>query len=631
MKKLFFYAVAALAMLASCKKAEVNDTPVTPVDDSKPVAMQFSASSPSFTVTKTKAAVDEWNATDGTPVFIYGIIPSYGTDTDDNTNPIVINNYSTVVKNQTDKLDVYADPTNSVPYFYTEGVTYDFYGYHLGGASKGEFSAEYNAIAIPVTIDGSHDLMYARAEKSEDIKKATSDVVLEGDAYSSWAARRGVHPTLVFNHALSRFNFEVIGMNEKAEKVTITGIKMTGMSDTGTLTVVGETRGFAADAIAEGTTGVDLVLKNADDGDYDEEQVINGTSFIAGNGSCLMVAPDLAEVNVVVSMVNNEYDSPLTDYNFTVEASDVVLEGEPAGLQKFEAGKAYKITIKVYGPEEIQIYAQLTDWVEGGDYTYDPDQRPSEGTVTGVTANLLSVDASAGTVTYGYVAKDGLTVQAALTNSADAPTDDADWTTATTTKSQSLYITFDVSNYEGLYHHVRYAETPAEEGAAIDWTTAESTSTNVSEEVAEEAGAVEETPGEGEEGEGGTTPESVTITETAVLVAGDKDAYDAFYSGSSAPSYEDAVEGGTLPWVGFKFDAFEEEVTLNITLTYDGVQKTFNTPVGGEWYSRSEDNLTATVVVPAEITIISFEAVAELGFEEGETPDVSKVAFTVTK
>lgn len=625
MKKLFFYAVAALAMLASCKKAEVNDTPATPVDDSKPVAMQFSASSPSFTVTKTKAAVDEWNATAGTPVFIYGIIPSYGADADDNTNPIVINNYPTVVKNETDKLDVYADANNSVPYFYTEGVTYDFYGYHLGTAAIGDdgISAAYNAITIPVTIDGSHDLMYAMAEKSEDIKKATSDVVLEGDAYSSWAARRGVHPTLVFNHALSRFNFEVIGMNEKAENVTITGIKMTGMSNTGTLTVVGETRGFAADAIADGATGVDLVLKNADDTEYTSQVVDYNNAFIAGNGSCLMVAPDLAEVNVVVSMVNNEYnDSPLTDYNFTVNASDVVLEGEPAGLQKFEAGKAYKITIKVYGPEEIQIYAQLTDWVEGGDYTYDPDQRPSEDSVTGVTANLLSVDASAGTVTYGYVAADGLTVQAALTNSATAPTDDADWTTANTTKSQSLYITFDVSNYEGLYHHVRYAETPAE--GEISWTGVTPTSTNVSEEVAEEAGAVEETPGEGE-----TTPESVTITQTAVLA--EENAYNDFYSGTTAPSYADALAGGTLPWVGFKLNPFEEEVTLNITLTYDGSPMPFNEPANSDWYTRSNDNLTATVVLPAGITSISFEAVAELGFEAGVMPDATKVLFTVTK
>lgn len=415
MKKLFFYAAAAVAMLASCQKNEIASVPVQTIDDSKAAAILFGIDAPALTVTPAvKGAVDAW---DSTKVFVYGIkeernanleVLALGAGRYDFSD-ILINDYETFA-NPTrvtefeglSALAVYADKTTEMPYYYAEGETYDFFGYHLGGAYAGAADkTATDVITYPVTIYGNNDVMVAHTVRKNDVKKADAvHGVLESDLYSAWAARRAVQPTLKFKHALTRFNFIVKGEGNAAggkddfSQVTITGIKLADMATEGTLTVVGDTAalGFVADYTANLDT---LALKTVDatgnvdvDVTYVPEVVtVNTNGDAAGNGSCLMVAPNLESVKVVVNMVNNKFNNePLPNYDFEVKAESIKgANGQALGAgAKFEAGKSYNIIIKVKGPKDIQIEAALTDWVDGGDYEYDSDIRPG-GAQTPVT------------------------------------------------------------------------------------------------------------------------------------------------------------------------------------------------------------------------------------------------------
>lgn len=391
MKKLFFYAAAAVAMLAGCQKSEISGTPA--VDDSVPAAIQFGINAPSLTVAQTKAAVTEWNNSE---VYVYGLkqegrvgttVTALGQGMYDLSNAYIKDYKTTAVSGVKSALEVYDDETNKVPYFYAEGETYDFFGYHLGGAEKGDVDSltTVDQVTVAVKIDGSQDVMVAYADKTEDIKANATQPMGTDDVYSAWAARRGVQPTLKFQHALSRFNIIVRGMNSLSEKVTIMGVTAAAQ-ETGNLIVVG-----ANDELGYTGTGsnVDLALKNQDNSTYTNDKVVWGNTNPAGGANaCFMLAPGLDKVEFTVVSINNEHNTPLADQKVVAEAVKLVKSGhgllpegerQPAEATVFEAGKAYNIYINVYGPEEIKITAELTEWQEGGDFVYDPDIRPGAG------------------------------------------------------------------------------------------------------------------------------------------------------------------------------------------------------------------------------------------------------------
>ena len=109
--------------------------------------------------------------------------------------------------------------------YYPPAGNYDFFGYHVDGANgtaevDNTTDAE-NLWTIPFTIDGTQDLMSTKAELTA-AQAATMDAVTTAtsdrskDYYSAYAARKNVHPTLNFNHLLTRLQFSVKAGNDKA-------------------------------------------------------------------------------------------------------------------------------------------------------------------------------------------------------------------------------------------------------------------------------------------------------------------------------------------------------------------------------------------------------------------------------
>ena len=361
MKKLFFVAAAATAILASCQKD------VEPQTNEGSVALSLSASAPTVNV-QTKAAVDAWA---DTPIVAFAT-----KTTVDGTESVFADKDLTVATDGSIVLEV----EDGVPYFYAERAVYDFYAYYAGGADFTEVEGFDNTsnIAYNVEFDGSDDVMYAMADKTKDLAKVDADYaadnVTEADLYSAWAARRGVQPTLVFEHALTRFNFNVIGADEAAETVRIKAVTME-TANTGVLTVLGDTPGFVA-----GADKVWLSLKNAADEEVENlEYDVTVATDDDELASSLMVAPEMTSVSVMVYMqneVNGEYVDINEPYEIALDIDKVNFEGadEGAPTDRFAAGYAYDLNIKVYGPQAIELTAELTPWKIGGSASFDPDE-----------------------------------------------------------------------------------------------------------------------------------------------------------------------------------------------------------------------------------------------------------------
>lgn len=581
MKKLFFYAAAALAMLASCQKTEINESPSNQIDDTKAVAMQLNVNSPSFEVTKTKAAVDEWN---NTTVYIYGLqrgvkgVVATGEDKYD-FDDILIDAYEATVVDESTPLEIYQnpeedDPSKKAPYFYAEGETYDFFGYHLGGLIAGTPEAADDEISFSVTITGQQDLMVAAADKANDIKDDQStDGVTESDVYSAWAARRGVHPTLVFKHALTRFNFIVRGMNDKAENLQITGISMPNLKTTGTLTVVGETLGYEAtgDVVA---AGLSLPVPT----EAAPEAVVKGNT--TAYSDCLMIEPGLKEVEVKVTMKHATYDPNLVKiepYSFTVNASQVLKDGVAAEITEFEEGTAYNIYVNVYGPEEIVIKAELTDWENGGDYTYDPDQeRPGQQATTVKAVRTVTPEKVHFDIEY---TSDIYDLQAAIAT--DTPAD-ADWTTLVQTKAVTGIEK--ALNGEDPYSYKLYIRYKAgEEDEYSDAAVAD-------------------------------VREAEAVTNLALHLVSDKASYDAYMPAGYVENYPWKAEYTKVPWLVATFDATEVDQTMDVMVIADGKAVEFTDKVAA-WPGAKVDGTHLTLDIATGKSCIAFELDTELGLE----------------
>ena len=368
MKKLFFFAIAALGMTVACQKEVKVENP--DIDDNAPAEIVFGVNAPSITVTKTKAAVEDWT---GTPdVYIFsGVVGEKGMDF---TTPLIYNAKAQVSGGNTGATVKFAaaDGSYTTPavHYYEVDKTYNFYGYYKGDAviTGDEIKNESNVLTAEVTIDGDDDIMVATTDPAADLNKATYPVKLE-KVYSAYAARRNVQPTLTFEHTLSRFKFETIQGhtdNQNTANVKITKLGLYGKNK-GTLTIA-PTQSFEATPDA-----TEAYIYN-DVNDTDKS--IDPETGVKPCGSDLMVFPGDEEIMLEVTLTPD--DQSLSSYAQTIEVTLVAEEITKGESDTFEAGKQYTVTITVYDLEQIAVTANLTEWGEGGEYTYDSDKEDGE-------------------------------------------------------------------------------------------------------------------------------------------------------------------------------------------------------------------------------------------------------------
>lgn len=299
--------------------------------------------------------------------------------------------------------------------YYPVSGNYDFWGYRVDDAVTGtpdvklvddtdtEVAADQaTKRVVDITIDGSQDIMAGKATPSAD--EVTKLGNYGQNFYSAYAARKGVQPNITFNHLLTRFTFEVragskatagAGASGNTEAVRVQGVSVESLTD-GKLTVAykGETK-EAADLLTFTGDASPLTLKQRAAGADNnaplvdlEEVALTWPADAAATvgdvlpvGEALLVAPGQTEYPLTIALAQK-----VKKNTTAADKEDMALEQKATikidGTQKFEPGKSYKVTITVYGLEEIEVTATLVPWQNGGSIDIDDDRNPNEGEYT---------------------------------------------------------------------------------------------------------------------------------------------------------------------------------------------------------------------------------------------------------
>ena len=356
MKKLFFFAIAALGMTVACQKEVKVENP--DIDDNAPVEVQFNVNAPSITVTKTKAAVEnDWNNQD---IYIYGYSAIAKTD-----EYLISNQKATVAAGGN---VTFAD---SKVFYYDVEAVYDFYGYYIDElTATPALTATKDSLVAEITISGTQDVMLAKTDHNADMAEATSPVN-DTRIYSAYAARRGVHPTLNFEHMLARFEFNVKKGESENNPLPVYVKSITVKSqEKGKLTIApADKQNF--EGMGEKVDLSSTIITT------DQNQYFAPTDSYEKAGEDLMIFPTTTSdpnVEMLITLVpeDNANGNAKLEYPMPVTLEPSMFK---EGATTFEKAQKYVVNIIVYGLEEVSVTASLAPWGEGGTDEYDPDDK----------------------------------------------------------------------------------------------------------------------------------------------------------------------------------------------------------------------------------------------------------------
>lgn len=307
-------------------------------------------------------------------------------------------------------------PLNDTVKYYPLNGNFDFYGYRMDGADTAavKFNVD-NDITVGFKINGTQDIMVAKAVPS------ATDITKLGTGpqryFSSYAARRGVHPNLNFKHLLTRLSFNVIPCGPKTVDtqtyIVVDSIRLIAKDTKGTLTIAkdGDVEGNSQVIAWEGSTlasGDTLSLMQRDTANH-------VTNFL---DSCQLVRldtvalkdsvywADIADNTAIEGVNTNKLDSatvhigeamllaPANEYKMIMYVRQKLpvtySEGATTAAWQynklestikfnsptstgFQAGKTYDVKAKIYSIEEIIITTSLTGWEQGDDVYIDTE------------------------------------------------------------------------------------------------------------------------------------------------------------------------------------------------------------------------------------------------------------------
>ena len=440
MKKNYFYLAAATLLLAGCAQDSFVDENLQ--ETTVPQEIKMSAGNRGISVESRGAgSVDEW--ADDTRINIYAFnknIENFESKDDEN---VYLDNVPAKVSSANAVQLLNESGTPITKYYPLQGA-FRFVGYHIDDAVLGELVKSATELKIPVTIDGSQDVMIAKAELTKDDKSLLLNKMqqlgvfnnnddpyafvdennnpLEGEeniyattiineyekAYSSYTARRSVHPQMVFNHQLVRLNFfvkagdpETVAQFRKDNEgkdtedklgVYINSIQVNShnagqiiINNLGDISFKDITKTDDEDKIQLSVPQLIETGNNASDYDStDENTKKKGTKV--GEG-ILVMPPFKSYTDEIDNLEYFYYDvnigtiqyfdqngtkmsEPLTNSYNNVKIKKPQLNGQTV---PFEVGKSYDVTITVYSNQVINITATLTGWIEGGNIEISPE------------------------------------------------------------------------------------------------------------------------------------------------------------------------------------------------------------------------------------------------------------------
>lgn len=409
MKRIFLYAMMAAGVLASCSQSENDGLPQSEPVDLTPSAdvIQLSAAAPSVTVSSSTRSAGTiggnantiTNTWSGQKLYIYACQKDSKTGVTMSDRIADLNTYA--LKNEEGTVETGTKTSgvtwrdNESRYFPRSGA-YDFFGYYGDDAVTGEPMSEAmggtNVLYKNFTITGSEDLMIAKAELSDDDKeKLSADDY--NKAYSSYAARRGVQPSMKFEHLLTRLVFNIKGMGTaKPENVYVQSISVKSKNAGKLVFVYADNKNKGIQWTTADAARVSLSLQEREDGVMkplsDRRYYASAADATTPTtvGEALLVEPGVESYEIEVAVKQEldkdgnamPEDKQTETYELVLKASDVKKDGVPAGLTSFAASNSYNVTIAVYGVEKIELKAELGEWLEGGNIDLNPDDTFTE-------------------------------------------------------------------------------------------------------------------------------------------------------------------------------------------------------------------------------------------------------------
>ncbi len=406
MKKSFFFALAAAAVLASCSSedAYVAADGGNEVADNGLVKIEVGLNSAGLQTRGTGTVGDlagsENNVWQGQEVNIIMLNQGkmteaeFGTATKEAIFWGASSLFTTAVTGAANDTVVATPISGAIKYYPASGV-FDFWGYRLDDAVA-DLTAEpavelagEDTVALyhDIVIDGSQDIMVA---------KVCNELTGNEKAFSAYSARRGVQPILKFEHVLSRLVFtlkagaadtekamKACGLDADGQQITDGGVfvdsikvwsKATGKLVVAYTPAVAANYATAASQLTFDGEAVAMSLKERTGAASDaltqftpltpQWDVDNKVAKTDSIGEALLVAP-AEEYKVEV------YTSETVNGNKEEDMVEATLKLADAA---FEAGKSYSVNISVYALEQIEIKAVLTGWIDGGvGGVIDPD------------------------------------------------------------------------------------------------------------------------------------------------------------------------------------------------------------------------------------------------------------------
>lgn len=264
-------------------------------------------------------------------------------------------------------------------YYPTGREIYDFYAYYIDNLDISQSLVKrYNdKITIPVTIDGSTDLMSGKAPLRESVFNGnlysdSEKELIRKYSFSSYTARRSINPQLEFKHHLTRLRFELYPASDGSNSVMVNSISVKSKTR-GVFTVVSRNdseRGvdFSQDAnyrplfLAEADGSALTQDKYHTDYNGDFSQALYERPSVQVGGS-LLVAPD-TEYEVSLGMKEIRGQSYQTSSTFTIRSS--------AG---FVEGRQYVVRLAIYGMMEVRPSVEVEPWGTGGSIILDEEDK----------------------------------------------------------------------------------------------------------------------------------------------------------------------------------------------------------------------------------------------------------------
>ena len=415
MKKLM-YAALFLGALSSC--SDDNDVisspggPENTGDDQTVIALAVANINPVATETRGIGMVGGLNETtnkwNGESLYILmtdsgAVTPVEPDYTYPGISQHILNNVKVTAPTDATSGLVTAANTGHYYYYPTVGM-FDFYGYHVDDAA-GENPTPVtvnDSIVLDVTIDGSQDLMVAKADfEADSVAAATGDWYAKSYKYSAYAARRNVQPSLKFNHLLTQLQFNVInkgannvmwvdsiGVESKnVAKMVVAGKNYGTIEWTGDKAMLYVKNDYDdADRVLDSLAKVPLFTGNAElaEAVIKTEKTKVGNLLVAASNDQELITTYKGHIILLQKLKVTDYDN---EGNVIPAGAEVVVRDTvdftiklPENVHpNFLAQHAYTVNITVYGLDMIEVTADLARWENGGSFDIVPEDQETTG------------------------------------------------------------------------------------------------------------------------------------------------------------------------------------------------------------------------------------------------------------